>query len=130
MVCGNGTMCGNRPVWGRKRCVKHKEQKATGIKLKLPTSRGCWEIEEDGDTYGVVSDGYFCRRKPVSGRKRCKEHKGWRITMMLSMMSREGMDESRNLSVCGVGLGDGSTCGKTPVPGRKRCELHKGRRII
>jgi len=130
VICGNGTMCRNRPVWGRKRCVEHKGKKATVNKYKLPTSTECWEIEEDGDICGVVSDGYVCRRKPVSGRKRCEEHKGQRTAVMLPMMSLESFEEGKNLAVvCGVGLGDGSTCRKSPVPGRKRCALHKGRRI-
>lgn len=132
-ICGvvyvDGTMCRNKPVLGRKRCVEHKGQKATVIKLKLPTSRECWETIEDGVICGVVTDGYICRKKPVLGRKRCEEHRGRRITVMLPGMSSEGLEEKTDVSVCGVGLGDGSRCGRLPVPGRKRCELHKGRRV-
>jgi len=122
--------CVNTDQFGvEKRGVEHKGLKATGIKLKLPTSTESEKIEEDGDNCVVVSDGYVCRRKPVSGRKRCEEHIGRRITVMLPRSSIEGFVERKNLAVCGVGLGDGSTCVRNPVPGRKRCELHKDRRI-
>lgn len=90
VVYGDGTICGNRPVWGRKRCVEHKGQKVTGTKLKLPKSRECWEIKEDGDICGVVTNGHVCGRRPISGRKRCEEHKGQRVAVLLHGLSKEG----------------------------------------
>lgn len=79
VIVGDGTICKNSPVWGRKRCVEHKGQKATGTRSKLPTSIESSVTKEYHDICGVVADGYVCRRRPVSGRKRCEEHKGRRI---------------------------------------------------
>ncbi|XP_020274982.1 protein EFFECTOR OF TRANSCRIPTION 2-like isoform X2 [Asparagus officinalis] len=131
-ICGviddDGRMCRNTPVWGRKRCAEHKGQRATASNLRLPTSRECWETAENGNICGAVTNGHICRRKPASGRKRCEDHKGQRITEMLPGKSI-GVKENYNVSVCGIALSNGSSCQKTPVTGRKRCELHKGRKI-
>ncbi|KAG1331720.1 putative protein EFFECTOR OF TRANSCRIPTION 2 [Cocos nucifera] len=134
VVYGDGSICRKKPVSGRKRCEYHKGQRITGTKLLTSedwmTKKGC-NLDEPYDICGVVNDdGYVCKRKPVSGRKRCEEHKGRRVTSPGLMISMESFSAvSRSSSSCGVTLSNGSICMRSPVPGRKRCSLHKGRRI-
>ncbi|PRQ46811.1 putative transcription factor HRT family [Rosa chinensis] len=96
----------------------------------------------------AVGDGSICRKEPVQGRKRCAEHKGMRITGLITVRisnsnfdskcsvisNREFVsDESgitqENTEICGLAAGDGSICRTPPVQGRKRSAEHRGMRI-
>lgn len=135
VVYGDGSICRKKPVSGQKRCAHHKGQRIAGTKLLTNedwmTKKEC-NLDEPYDICGVVyDDGYVCKRKPVSGRKRCEEHKGRRVALpglMTSILSSRAA--SRSSSACGVTLSNGSICMKSPVPGRKRCSLHKCRRVV
>lgn len=137
-ICGvinyDGSICRNAPVPGRKRCEGHKGRRVTETASEPRVARESVGAEEgDACICGAVSDGYVCRARPVTGRKRCEEHKGQRITSMTSTKNVKGYassyaSEEDELCVCGAGLANGSRCRKLPVPGRKRCALHKGRR--
>ncbi|RRT52965.1 hypothetical protein B296_00050151 [Ensete ventricosum] len=84
------------------------------------------KLDHEINICGVVAeDGDICRRKPVTGRKRCEEHKGKRVTGSGTSSSAETVRPY----VCGVHLDDGSICMNLPLPGRKRCTKHKGRRV-
>ncbi|XP_020083923.1 protein EFFECTOR OF TRANSCRIPTION 2-like isoform X2 [Ananas comosus] len=76
-----------------------------------------------------VSGGAVCRNRPVQGRKRCDEHKGKRIPLLIPVIEKEGTPQETS-STCGFILEDGTSCMEIPVRGRKRCELHRGRRIV
>ncbi|KAA8534864.1 hypothetical protein F0562_029920 [Nyssa sinensis] len=101
-----------------------------------------------------LEGGTFCTRRPVVGRKRCKEHEGKRVgksTSKLfaagdipSLFDGSGNSASKNQkyndmpspsvsyrnvdisSICGATLTNGSFCRRQPVEGRKRCWEHKG----
>ncbi|XP_061994908.1 protein EFFECTOR OF TRANSCRIPTION 2-like [Rosa rugosa] len=92
----------------------------------------------------AVGDGSICRKAPVQGRKRCAEHKGTRITGLITasnadskcsfisnreLVSYKSGITQENTEICGVAAGDGSTCRRPPVQGRQRCAEHKGMRI-
>ncbi|KAK6944842.1 hypothetical protein RJ641_025944 [Dillenia turbinata] len=72
----------------------------------------------------TISDGSFCKRQPVEGRKRCWQHKGKKAESAFSSFTTGGDSE-----ICGVTLQNGFLCTRTPARGRKRCQQHKGRRI-
>lgn len=112
MICGDGSICQNMPVLGRKRCELHKGQRITT--LKLFAGREDWSVEGthrstlEFDICGVVSgDGLVCRSKPAPGRKRCELHKGQRIIRQLeSFTSKEHLSKFGNeVNICGVDIG-------------------------
>ncbi|XP_039128734.1 LOW QUALITY PROTEIN: protein EFFECTOR OF TRANSCRIPTION 2-like [Dioscorea cayenensis subsp. rotundata] len=87
----------------------------------------------------LLRDGNICRSKPFPGRKRCEDHKGMRVTGIISMTTKEclakeissdtELDPCEEYQICGVFLGDGDVCQSKPFPGRKRCEYHKGMKV-
>ncbi|KAF3780384.1 hypothetical protein EJ110_NYTH39321 [Nymphaea thermarum] len=139
-VCGvalaNGSICKEPPVPGRKRCSEHKGWTINGL------HKGSNTDDHEATTGGLdpqnvcgvaLGNGSICKEPPVPGRKRCSEHKGWRINGLHKGSNTDdheattgGLDPQ---NVCGVALGNGSICKEPPVPGRKRCIEHKGRRI-
>ncbi|WCJ42661.1 Protein EFFECTOR OF TRANSCRIPTION 2 [Euphorbia peplus] len=144
-ICGiitsEGIPCKQPPVQGRKRCKQHKGMRIYGLRSK-PITDGNSHVAPDvnlnsksSSVCGVnLGDGNLCKREPVSGRKRCSEHKGMRIKSSIVIKSiSEGKQKPKHgngLTLeCGVGLEDGSVCSRTPVQGRKRCEEHKGIRV-
>lgn len=149
LVLEDGSLCSQLPSYGRKLCEAHNGRRIYKLESndiphigqdifdqKETQSLKCHQLPEgvkhgeDNSICGVVyGDGTVCIRKPVSGRKRCEEHKGRKIRVLLQKMSMEGLDKKKNPSICGVSLVDGSRCMKSPIPGRKRCQSHKGWRI-
>lgn len=156
LLLEDGCFCANVPAYGRKRCELHRgmrnkldiirntpkvepdliDEKETSVKncssvqsLKADDKDDNWE--EEHVICGVVDgDGTKCRKNPVSGRKRCEEHKGRKVfKMALSNLSIKILKNTDDLVVCSACMEDGSTCMEIPVRGRKRCELHKGRKV-
>ncbi|CAN7109874.1 unnamed protein product [Brassica rapa subsp. narinosa] len=78
----------------------------------------CGVLQEDGTT---------CLTAPVTGRKRCTEHKGQRITCAPPVKKPPCEEETEE--ICGVILPEMVRCRSKPVSGRKRCEDHKGMRV-
>ncbi|KAH7677048.1 hypothetical protein IHE45_07G056300 [Dioscorea alata] len=144
----DGNICRSKPFPGRKRCEDHKGVRVTGI--ISTTTKECLAKEISSDTEpdpceeyqicGVfLGDGDVCRSKPFPGRKRCENHKGMKVTGIISKTTREcsakgissdtELDPCQEYQICGVFFGDGNVCQSMPFPGRKRCEYHKGTRI-
>lgn len=92
------------------------------VQRKNHPSVGC------GGVCGVIKeDGSVCERSPVSGRKRCGEHRG-RIKGSPPARGKEAKAQEPRI-LCGVAVEDGSICANPPPLGRRRCHLHKGRRV-
>lgn len=134
---GDGSVCRNRPIEGRKRCGEHEGKRISGsIAGFVMPGEGMYKgtpgdsipvkglINVGNTACGVfLADGSICMSRPVRGRKRCDEHRGMRINGQSWIV-----DEGKS-GICGVSVEDGSICMEFPVEGRKRCELHKGRRV-
>ncbi|MBA0819548.1 hypothetical protein Gohar_019806 [Gossypium harknessii] len=94
VVLDDGSICKRPPVEGRKRCSEHKGKKTTGSSTSSsmksqPHKEDYPEIEHCSPICGVaMDDGSLCRRRPVSGRKRCDLHKGRRIYSSNSEITR------------------------------------------
>ncbi|XP_016720456.2 protein EFFECTOR OF TRANSCRIPTION 2-like [Gossypium hirsutum] len=94
VVLDAGSICKRPPVEGRKRCSEHKGKKTTGSSTSSsmksqPYKEDYPEIEHCSPICGVaMDDGSLCRRRPVSGRKRCDLHKGRRIYSSNSEITR------------------------------------------
>ncbi|GAB4838928.1 hypothetical protein Ancab_028460 [Ancistrocladus abbreviatus] len=119
----------------------------SSVKEKLPSNGSTYSFNEEFVPICAVilDDGSPCKQQPVPGRKRCEEHKGWRITQPIVKLLTEDASDNHNLQpqfmserslphpchefYCGVILGNGSYCRRQPVEGRKRCEEHKGMRV-
>ncbi|PIA51296.1 hypothetical protein AQUCO_01100262v1, partial [Aquilegia coerulea] len=143
LFLGDGSVCINKPIEGRKRCGEHKGKRNIGSSSRSKTPRKLLvsslplkaepvcissmplkaEPELNNVCGVVLNDQSVCKNSPAVGRKRCEEHKGMRVNKALSKSTTEG-----NFGVCGVALGDGDFCMRVPVYGRKRCGIHKGRR--
>ncbi|KAL8141889.1 hypothetical protein V2J09_014921 [Rumex salicifolius] len=145
---GDGTVCRNQAVEGRKRCPEHKGKKKNAsnvVDLDSPSKQSQTDMLFVPICGVILLDGSPCTKNPVKGRKRCEEHKGKRIqTPKLSyheastidvdlekaIMEKESMSRrAYGSNCCGVMLSYGSYCKRDPVKGRKRCEEHKGMRI-
>ncbi|KAF3332886.1 hypothetical protein FCM35_KLT02463 [Carex littledalei] len=136
IALGDGGVCANRPIQGRKRCEDHKGRRIVETRkerLLNNNSLGC-EIET---ICGIaLVDGGVCANRPIQGRKRCEDHKGRRIveTRKERLLNNNSLGceiEQALVSVCGAFSEiDGSICKKPPAVGRKRCEVHKGRRAM
>lgn len=138
---GDGLICSNLPVEGRKRCLEHKGRRLTknvsmaSNKQAFPqgnaVSKGIFPV------CGVTqNDGSLCQMPPFPGWKRCEKHKGQRVGRVVSIsMDSSSVNVDISLSNLGLGdycrvdLGDGECCRSPPVKGRKRCEEHKGMRV-
>ncbi|XP_007012886.2 PREDICTED: protein EFFECTOR OF TRANSCRIPTION 2 [Theobroma cacao] len=88
-----------------------------------------------------LGNGYFCTKQPVRGRVRCEEHKGLRVTSLLSRFDAKStshdfdMDprfnshnwkygrSSSSTTICGAPTRNGSSCQRT-VNGNGRCWQH------
>ncbi|XVF88707.1 hypothetical protein PTKIN_Ptkin19aG0072000 [Pterospermum kingtungense] len=110
----------------------------TGVSLE-------WSVSSDGsdDTIcGVeLGDGYFCRKQPVRGIIRCEDHKGMKVTTLLSgLYAKTTSDnwnssnsnysphysnygDSSSKSICGAPCRNGSFC-QRKVKGNGRCWQH------
>ncbi|XP_073116820.1 protein EFFECTOR OF TRANSCRIPTION 2 isoform X1 [Elaeis guineensis] len=151
-VCGffseGGSVCSELAIHGRKRCELHKGRRVLESHLHISSDSklqshmmltknitSAYDVDQEYNICGVVYwDGSICRKKPVSGRKRCEHHKGQRIAGTRLLTSEDWMTKKEcNLDepydICGVVIGDGYVCRRKPVLGRKRCEEHKGRRV-
>ncbi|XWS17383.1 hypothetical protein CRYUN_Cryun33cG0062800 [Craigia yunnanensis] len=109
----------------------------TGVSPQRPV------FSEGGDTIcGVdLGDGYFCTKQPVRGRVRCEDHKGMRVTSLLSGLDAKStshvfdMDSRFNshnwnygssrstTAICGAPTSNGSFC-QRKVKGNGRCWQH------
>ncbi|XP_065850739.1 protein EFFECTOR OF TRANSCRIPTION 2-like isoform X2 [Euphorbia lathyris] len=116
-ICGiltsEGIPCKQAPVPGRKRCKQHKGMRIYGLKAKPIAPENSHSLpdvhlDSSSSVCGVnLGDGNFCKKEAVSGRKRCKEHKGMRIkSSVFKPISEEKQKQCR-----------------------KRCEEHKGMRV-
>ncbi|KAJ8641009.1 hypothetical protein MRB53_017703 [Persea americana] len=129
---GDGSVCRNRPIEGRKRCGEHKGKRINGsISTYVisregitkegkagPCAHGKGIVNEDYNICGVpFSDGSVCTSRPIEGRKRCGEHKGKRINGPIStyVTSREGITKEGKAGPCAQGKGivneDYNICG-------------------
>ncbi|XVE70576.1 hypothetical protein DITRI_Ditri10aG0082700 [Diplodiscus trichospermus] len=104
----------------------------TGIAPERPVfSEGCNSI------CGVeLGDGFLCRKQPVRGRVRCKDHKGMRVTCLLPGLEDAFDTDSKfnsniwnydssssRTSICGATTCNGSFCQRA-VKGKGRCWQH------
>ncbi|XP_078149238.1 protein EFFECTOR OF TRANSCRIPTION 2-like isoform X3 [Carex rostrata] len=88
IALGDGGVCANRPIQGRKRCEYHKGRRiveARKERLLNNNSLGC-EIEQALVSFcGAICeiDGSICKNPPAVGRKRCEVHKGRKINKQI-----------------------------------------------
>ncbi|XP_078149236.1 protein EFFECTOR OF TRANSCRIPTION 2-like isoform X1 [Carex rostrata] len=139
IALGDGGVCANRPIQGRKRCEYHKGRRiveARNERLLNNNSLGC-EIEQAlVSVCGAICeiDGSICKNPLAVGRKRCEVHKGRKINkswpQILQLETETSHTTTPIETICGIALGDGGVCANRPIQGRKRCEYHKGRRIV
>lgn len=95
-------------------------------------------VNDDPNTICGVALGHgsVCIRPPITGNKRCAEHKGMKVNSVNSKLIAEGNESTRpcetrgeeNASICGFILDNGSPCARKPFQRNKRCLEHKGRR--
>lgn len=84
----------------------------------------------------ALGHGSVCTRPPITGNKRCAEHKGMKVNSVKSKLIAEGNESTRpcvsigeeNAPICGFILDSGSPCARIPFQRNKRCMEHKGRR--
>ncbi|XP_075512844.1 LOW QUALITY PROTEIN: protein EFFECTOR OF TRANSCRIPTION 2-like [Primulina tabacum] len=154
VAIGNGSVCTEPRVEGRKRCPEHKGMKVNGFTSKLNIERkdSSDGYQNHGLTHGVINqpysfelhinnnnhlpttcgvildDGSPCKRPPTHRNKRCMVHKGRRVSRSTPKFVGEVEQNSlcSGRDVCGVKIEDGQICTRQPVSGRKRCSLHKG----
>lgn len=115
--------------------------KFTKLQPRLVLSENLGTNQNPSQICGIItSQGTPCEKPPVSGRRRCKEHKGMRIYVLRTKKvelfeENSGFEifdsntNSNSSTKCGVNLGDGIFCEREAVLGRKRCEGHKGMRV-
>ncbi|XP_043707573.1 protein EFFECTOR OF TRANSCRIPTION 2-like [Telopea speciosissima] len=131
VALGDGSVCRNKPIEGRKRCGQHKGKRINGS-ISKSMIEGKLQMHGPG-----LDGGPICLEVPVLERSETKGDsklenlhsqifKHERLQPPL-MMEKYSLNEDYTL--CGVILGDGSVCRSKPVKGRKRCEQHKGKRI-
>ncbi|VVB11481.1 unnamed protein product [Arabis nemorensis] len=156
-VCGvllqDGTICTTTPIEGRKRCTEHKGQRISIVSLdkhlpcEIPTGKEC---EENENICGVIlPDMVPCRRKPVSRRKRCEDHKGMRTNAFFFLFNPTERDKSvksekskpetftgsMNQENLGPGLfceattKNGLPCTRSASKGSRRCWQHKDKTL-
>ncbi|XP_078149046.1 protein EFFECTOR OF TRANSCRIPTION 2-like [Carex rostrata] len=88
IALGDGGVCANRPIQGRKRCEDHKGRRIVETRkerLLNNNSLGS-EIEQAlVSVCGAISeiDGSICKKPPAVGRKRCEVHKGRKINKQI-----------------------------------------------
>ncbi|XVE70577.1 hypothetical protein DITRI_Ditri10aG0082800 [Diplodiscus trichospermus] len=82
-----------------------------------------------------LGDGYLCTKQPVTGRVRCEDHKGMRVTSLLPGSDAFDKDSkfsshiwnygssSSSTSICGATTCNGSFCQRT-VMGNGSCWQH------
>ncbi|XVF88697.1 hypothetical protein PTKIN_Ptkin19aG0071100 [Pterospermum kingtungense] len=147
VVLEDGSICRRPPVEGRKRCAEHKGKKTnevsgfdmksselfppkkleTRVSLERPVS----SYGSDDIICGVeLGDGYLCRKQPVRGRIRCEDHKGMKVTSLLSRLEAKTASHNQNngssscsTSICGAPCCNGSSC-QRKVEGNGRCFQH------
>uniref|UniRef100_A0A1J3G6X1 Protein EFFECTOR OF TRANSCRIPTION 2 n=1 Tax=Noccaea caerulescens TaxID=107243 RepID=A0A1J3G6X1_NOCCA len=156
-VCGvlleNGACCSKSPVKGRKRCVEHKGQRICRVSPEKdrPSQPEIFTGEdhnykEDSDVIcGVIlPDMKTCSKRPVSGRKRCEDHKGMRINAFLFLLNKtdrektvkdekydpesqtdDTNDEEALTRFCEATTKNGLSCTRSSPKGSKRCWQHK-----
>ncbi|CAA7062498.1 unnamed protein product [Microthlaspi erraticum] len=153
-VCGvlleNGGCCSKSPVKGRKRCVEHKGQRVCRVspeKYRPPQQPEIFtgedhNHEEDSDVVcGVIlPDMETCGKRPVSGRKRCEDHKGMRINAFLFLLNKtdrkktvkdeksdtdDTKEEEGLTRFCEATTKNGLSCTRSSPKGSKRCWQHK-----
>ncbi|XP_047334854.1 protein EFFECTOR OF TRANSCRIPTION 2-like [Impatiens glandulifera] len=130
VALGEGTICKQKPVEGRKRCLEHKGMKINGSTSKMikdeeeigietsPEKANNNEPPTSESICGLnLENGNFCMMPSVKGRKRCNQHKGMR-----AQAQKSNIDSN----TCSAAMKNGSVCSRVPVHGRKRCEQHKG----
>ncbi|XP_068647412.1 protein EFFECTOR OF TRANSCRIPTION 2-like [Aristolochia californica] len=139
VAVGDGSVCTNKAVEGRKRCNKHKGMKINGTAHKFV-------VVDDRKAYicGInLGDGSLCTMPPMHRQKRCELHEGQKIATIFSQFQNskprfdlvnpklvaKQLNAVEDYSICGVNLRDGSICRNRPFHGRKRCSEHKGKRI-
>ncbi|KAL1202936.1 Protein EFFECTOR OF TRANSCRIPTION 1 [Cardamine amara subsp. amara] len=155
-VCGvlleDGTTCTITPMKGRKRCTEHKGKRLSRVSpekhipCEAPTGRECEETE---NICGVIlPDMVPCRRKPVSRRKRCEDHKGMRLNAFLFLLNpseldkllkedkskpvtRAGMnqEDSGSVLLCEATTKNGLPCTRSVPKGSRRCWQHKDKTL-
>lgn len=84
----------------------------------------------------ALGHGSVCIRPPITGNKRCTEHKGMKVNSVNPKLIAEGNASTRpcesrgeeNAPICGFILDSGAPCARKPFQGNKRCMEHKGRR--
>ncbi|GAB2292473.1 hypothetical protein Dimus_026711 [Dionaea muscipula] len=116
----DGSPCMEKPLCGRKRCEDHKGRRITqstiipcrymisddtsshdydsstmepaGAASEIRSSSSVVAVISPDSCYcGVIlSDGSYCKHRPVKGRKRCEGHKGMRVHGLVSKLSSRG----------------------------------------
>lgn len=85
----------------------------------------------------ALGHGSVCMRPPITGNKRCVEHKGMKVNSVHSKLIAEGSENTRpcesrgeeNAPICGFILDSGAPSTRKPFQRNNRCIEHKGRRI-
>lgn len=165
LTCGvildDGVPCRRIPTRGRKRCEEHKGMRidfsiSDSTKAKSHYNDAEYESKLQPETlshyksfpsknYSItcgvdLGHGNFCRRLAVEGRQRCEEHKGMRISSLITRLATKEKSPISDVGLplitsyshsvtCGLTLGDGSFCKRQPVEGNKRCWQHRGMRV-
>ncbi|VVB16240.1 unnamed protein product [Arabis nemorensis] len=149
-VCGvileNGGFCNRDPVKGRKRCIEHKGQRICRVspEKQKPLKPEVHDIKESDVMCGVILPNMEpCNKRPVSGRKRCEDHKGMRINAFLFLLNRtdrektvkdekynpethtEINEEEASNRFCEATTKNGLPCTRSSPKGSKRCWQHK-----
>ncbi|KAJ4959207.1 hypothetical protein NE237_026318 [Protea cynaroides] len=126
VALGDGSVCVNKPVEGRKRCGPHKGKRINGSFSTLVTE-GKSHIHSVGLGERPLSlEVPVVERSETSDNLHSQTFKPERLQPAL-MMEKYSLNEDNTL--CGVILGDGSVCRSKPIKGRKRCAQHKGMRV-
>nr|DAD44459.1 TPA_asm: hypothetical protein HUJ06_002689 [Nelumbo nucifera] len=131
VALGDGSVCRNKPIEGRKRCGSHRGKKINGSILKLMT-------DADPKVFGMGLQDGCTQEDPLHERKinSCDEEPEKHLSQhSKTYRSHPQMVVERcttiedHTTICGVVLSDGSVCRNQPSKGRKRCGQHKGKRI-
>ncbi|XP_042502893.1 protein EFFECTOR OF TRANSCRIPTION 2-like [Macadamia integrifolia] len=131
VALGDGSVCRNKPVEGRKRCGQHKGKRINGS-ISESVTKGKLQIHGAG-----LDGGSICVEVPVLDRSKTRgdsklenlPSQVFKLERLQPPLMMEKYSLNEDCTLCGVILGDGSVCRAKPVKGRKRCEQHKGKRM-
>ncbi|GKV11897.1 hypothetical protein SLEP1_g23115 [Rubroshorea leprosula] len=166
-ICGfifdDGSPCIRHPTKGRKRCDEHKGRKIGDSKSRAATDRKLQYVNDAVSESSInektseicipehvvnescdaicgveLGNGFVCMRQPVRGRIRCEEHRGLKITGLVSNLTATNKPRVSDMgsecsgiydpnysstTICGATTCNGSLCSRS-VKGKIRCWQH------